>query len=187
MTIGPVNGNGGHFDAWASESEAFSPTSVSGELAVLMLETNENQKEMDRDQLALARADLSDALAEEVRSLHDAADAKFRGAALEAGLSGASAGLGLVSLQTGEKSWVAHAGTGLGHVAKPLGEMLAKTYADAGAAAARGEEKAAEWRIDDARDNLKEEDGVQNKALDWLSSMLDQDAATMNAILSNKV
>jgi hypothetical protein len=187
MTIGPVGSNGGHFDAWSSEEASFSPTSVSGELAVLMLETNENQKEIDRDQLTLARADYADALADEVQSLRDAADAKFRGACVEAGLAGVSAGLGLWSVKTGEKSWQAHGSTGLEHVAKPVGEMLSKTYGDAGAAAARGEEKAAEWRIDDTRTNLKDEDGVQNKALDWLSSMLDQDAATMNAILSNKV
>jgi hypothetical protein len=68
-----------------------------------------------------------------------------------------------------------------------MGKFAGRNEEDANAKAAEGQEEQAKWRMDDSRDTIKDAKDLQNKALDWASSMLDRDAATTTAILSNKV
>jgi hypothetical protein len=194
MTISGINGGGSQFLSLASDSMSEgSFTSVSGELAVLMLDSQEHQKEVDRQQLASARHDFSEALANEVEALRDQADAAFRGAMLTGSLSLASTGLqawGDVRSEGKDpckNPWQSRVGDGLGGLSKPLGDAVGKTYGAANAKSAAGAQEAAKWQIDDSRAALKDADALQNKALDWTSAMADRDAATMTAILSNKV
>jgi hypothetical protein len=164
-------------------------SSIASEVAVLLLETQENQKQSEREQISMARAEFSDALEDEVEALKAEADAGFRGAMLQAGLTVAGAGLSLwgVGRELERATWQEKAGEGLDHMAKPLGEMASKTYARADAKSAEGVETAAKWQLDDARKALDDANASQTKALDWLGSIVDRDAATMSAILSNKV
>jgi hypothetical protein len=196
MTIGAINGGagGGQFLSLASDGNSQGAfTSVSGELAVLMLESQEHQKEVEREQLASARHDFSEALADEVEALRDQADAGFRGAVLTGSLSVASSGLGIwgdvrsAGDHPCKNPWQSRVGDGLGQLSKPLGDVASKTYGAADAKSAEGAAQAAKWRIDDSRDALQDASSLQNKALDWTSSMSEREAATMTAILSNKV
>jgi hypothetical protein len=189
MSVGSITNGGNQF--LSLESDGIPPgsfTSVSGELAVLMLETQEQQKQSDRDQLQSARHDFSDALADEVQALRDQADATFRGALFAGATAIASGGMGAWAAgRDCEKPWQGAVGDGLGKLSEPLGAAIGKNYGAANAKSAQGAEEAAKWQIDDARDASKNAKGLQDKALDWVSSMADRDAATTAAILSNKV
>jgi hypothetical protein len=187
MTVGSVGSSSAPLGSWDEVDGGFSPTTVSGQLAVMMLETEESQKQVSRDMLEAARQDFADALADQVRAMRAAADAKYHGALAQVVLSVGAAGFGFASLNAGERSPEAVTSKGLGDIAQPVGTMLSKTYGEADAAQAEGAQKGAQWRIDDARDDIEESDALQDKALDWLASIVEQDAATMNAILANKV
>lgn len=167
-------------------------TSVSGEIAVLVLDTQEQQKQLDQDRLAAARQDFAEALHHEVDALRAEAHAEFLGACFEGGLAVASGGFGVAGALTdagkaGKVSWQSATSDGLGRLAHPLGSWVGANEGAADAKSASGAEEAAKWRIDDCHTAIKDADGLQNKALDWASSMSDRDAATTTAILSNKV
>lgn len=189
MNISGVGGGGNPFLSLESESVPHgSATSLSGELAVLMLETQEQQKQLAQEQLASARQDFSEALANEVNALHAQADAAYRGALVSAGLSIAGAGMGVSAVASESKTpWQAPVGKGLSELSQPLGAMAGKNYGSADAKSAEGAQQAAKWQIDDSRAARTDAGELQDKALDWLSSMVDRDAATTAAILANKV
>jgi hypothetical protein len=163
-------------------------TSVSGELAVLMLETQEQQKQIAREELADARHDFSEALADEVQALRDQADATFHGAMFSGAMSIAGAGMGAWAAgRKCDNPWQKPVGEGLSQLSGPLGTMVGTSYGAADAKQAQGVEEAAKWQINDGRDAVSDARNLQNKALDWASSMVDRDAATTAAILANKV
>jgi len=189
MTVTSVAGGGNAFLSLASDSIAEgSFTSVSGELAVLMLNTQEQQKQTEQQQLDSARHDYTEALSHEVEALKAEADAAFRGACLEGSLAIASGTFGVVgATRKCDHPWQTSLSDGLGKLAHPLGTAVSKTYGAADAKSAEGAEQAAKWQIDDAHDAIKDGSANQNKVLDWVSSLSDRDAATTAAILSNKV
>jgi hypothetical protein len=183
-TVSSVGGGAAQFmelvDVPGSEA-----LSVSGQLAVMMLETQEHQKAVDRDMMMSARANFEDALKDEVAALKASADAARNGAWLEAGLGVVGCGTSVVGALDKDKALSA-LGTGLSESAKPLGTVAGTSYGTANAKSAEGLQQAAKWQIEDCRDAVKDADALQDKALDWASSMSDRDAATMTAILSNK-
>ena len=189
MNVGNIGSGGNQFLSLESDSIAEgSFTSVSGELAVLMLNSQEQQKQLQHQQLDSARRDYTKALSDEVQSLKDTADAAFTGALVQSSLTIASSGFGVsAALSKSEHVWQAPVAKGLGDLADPLGKMVGTSYGAANAKSAQGAEEAAKWQLDDAHDAIKQADELQNKALDWASSMSDRDAATTTAILSNKV
>jgi hypothetical protein len=67
-----------------------------------------------------------------------------------------------------------------------LGDMVGTSYGTANAKSAQGLEEAAKWQIADAGDARSNAADLQDKALDWVSSMVERDAATTAAILANK-
>lgn len=190
MSLSTITGHGS-FTAASANLEQGGFSGMSEELAVLLLESEEHQKEMHREELASARDDYRTALAHEVQSLREEADAKFRGALVQgtlAAASGAAGVYGAASLpESAQTNWQLEASQGLGRLSEPLGGFAGKTYALADAKAAQGNEEAARWRLDDAREATKAADAHQSKTLDWLGSMVDRDAATTAAILANKV
>ncbi len=193
MTISSVGSGGGQFLSPTPEGISEGTfTSLSGELAVLMLNTQEQQKELDHERLNAARHDFTEALHHEVDALREEAHAAFVGACFEGGVAAASGGFGIAGAlsdkgEAGKASWQSLTSGALGGLAKPVGTLVGTNYGAADAKSASGAEQAAKWQIDDCRDAIKDADGVQNKALDWASSMSDRDAATTTAILSNKV
>lgn len=189
MNISGVGGSGSQFLSLDTESAPQGvATTLSGELAVLMLDTQEHQKQLAQEQLASARQDFSEALAAEVHALHEQADAAFRGAILSASLTVAGAGVSAWGVgRDVEKPWQEPVGHGLSQLAQPMGSVASKNYGAADAKSAEGAQQAAKWQIDDSRAARTDAGELQNKALDWLSSMVDRDAATTAAILANKV
>ena len=190
MTVSGVGGGGSQFLSLASDSIAESSfTSVSGELAVLMLNTQEQQKQTEQQQLESARRDYTEALSHEVEALKAEADAAFRGACVEGSMAIASGAFGVwgATIEDDPRPWQSSLSGGLDRLAHPLGTVVSKNYGAADAKSAEGAEQAAKWQIDDAHDAIKDGKTIQNKALDWVSSMSDRDAATTAAILSNKV
>jgi hypothetical protein len=190
MNITSATNSGSQFLSLDSENVSHGGvTSMSGELAVLMLENQEQQKDIAREELASARHDFSEALADEVQALRDQADAAFRGAIFTGAMSLAGSGLQVwgTARDCKEVPWQTSVGAGLNKLAEPLGGMVGKTYAAADAKAAAGVQQSAKWQMDDARDARAEAGKLQDKALDWVSSMADRDAATTAAILANKV
>ena len=189
MTVSNVSNGASHVFDPQTDFAGGSISDMAAEVAVLMVETQENQKQSDRVQLSAARAEFSEALRDQVAELKSAADAVVRGAMLQAGLSTAGAGLELWGAGRAdvENPWQGKAGKGLGDLAEPLGRFAGKSYGEANAKSAEGAQTTAKWQLDDAKKAIDNADTKQGKALDWLGSMLDQDAATMTAILSNKV
>jgi len=162
-------------------------TSLSGELALLMLENQEQQKEIAHEQLASARHDFSEASADEVQSLRDEADAAYRGALVSGAISIAGSGMSAWGTAGCESSWQTEVGKGLSELSKPLGAMVGTNYGASEAKSAQGAQEAAKWQMDDARDTFAAAGDLQDKALDWASTMVERDAATTAAILANKV
>jgi hypothetical protein len=188
MNITSATNSGSQFLALDSENVHGGVTSLSGELAVLMLENQEQRKDSAREELASARHDFSEGLADEVQALRDQADAGFRGAMFSGAMAIAASGLeAWGSTRDCENPWQQRLGASLDKLSEPLGGMVGKTYGGADAKSAQGAEQAATWQIDDARDARSDAGKLQDKALDWVSSMVDRDAATASAILANKV
>lgn len=189
MNIDRAAGSGSQFLSLESENVPHGGvTSLSGELAVLMLETQEQQKQIARQDLANARHDFIEALSDEVQALRAQSDAAFRGAMFSGAMSVAGAGMGLWAAGRECKNpWQQSVSAGLGQLAGPLGTMVGTNYGSADAKSAQGIQEAAKWQIDDAREALGDADKLQGKAIDWASSMVDRDAATTAAILANKV
>jgi hypothetical protein len=164
-------------------------TSTSARLALLLLENQEHQKEAQREEAASAREDYRDALDGEVQSLRDGADAAFRGALVQGAVAGAAGAAGIAGgCSSGDTaSKLSETSKALGSLAEPLGKLAGFSYASADAKSQQGLQETAKWRLEDARDSLKDSEVAQNKTLEWLGSMNDRDAATTTAILSNKV
>jgi hypothetical protein len=165
-------------------------TSVAGQLAGLMLESEETHKQLDRENLVSARHDYAAALADEVDALREQADAARTGAIVEGSIGLASGALGVWGSAREcdelKNPWQGPAASGLGKLASPLGAYVSHNYGAADAKAAAGAREQASWEMDDARQNIKDADAAQDKALDWVSSLIGQDAAVTSAILSNK-
>jgi hypothetical protein len=188
MNIASATNSGSQFVSLDSENVHGGVTSLSGELAVLMLENQEQQKDSAREGLASARHEFSEALADEVQALRDQADAEFRGAMFSGAMSIAGSGLeAWGATRDCQNPWQERLGAGLDKLSGPLGKMVGTSYGAANAKSAQGLEEAAKWQIDDARDARGDASKLQDKALDWVSSMVDRDAATTAAILANKV
>lgn len=195
MTVSGIGSSHQTFQSLDSSSvdeSAF--TSVSGQLAVLMLDSQEQQKQIHQQELTSARQDFQSELANEVQALRDQADAAFTGALVQGSLSLASAGFGFAHVSrnadlkpgTEMSTWQGETSKGLDKLAQPIGAVAGNTYGAADAKSAQGQAEAAKWRIDDARDAKKDAEALQNRALEWVSSMVDRDAATTAAILANK-
>ena len=218
MSVGSIGSSGHGFqslDCSSIEQGAFN--SVSGQLALLMLDSQEQQKQIHEQEQAAAREDFTRELAKEVDSLRDQAEAALRSALVQGSLSIASAGFGIANVKANadlqananaqadaaaasegaadaahcilpdKTTYAGVTAQALSNLAQPIGTYVANNDGAADAKAAQGQEEVAKWRLDAARDGAKDAKALQEKALDWVSSMLDRDAATMTAILSNKV
>ena len=160
---------------------------VGSRISVLILETQENNKEVDRMLLDSARQDYADALDDQVAALRAQADATFKGALVESSLVAVSGGLGAwgAARDCPDKAWQTRAAPIVGDLAEPLGTMAGHDYGGADAKRAEGELQQARWEIDDLNDNRQEAEQAQDKALEWSASLTESDAATTRAVLSN--
>jgi hypothetical protein len=188
MSVNSVGAAGAnHFSPLELEG---SFTSVAGQLAVLMLENEQTQKDADRESLSSAREAFAEALADEVAALREQADATRTGALVEGSIGVASGALGVWGSAREcdelENPWQGPASAGLGKLADPLGQYASHNHGAADAKSAQGVQALASWEVEDRRQDIQAAGALQDKALDWLSSQIGQDAATTAAILSNK-
>ena len=170
-----------------------------GELALLLLNKEETQQDVDRDSAALARERFVAASNVQVAAMHEEADAITRGAFFQAG-----AGLTAAGIQVGdvlvepkcdpvthkpqtEKPW----GEISAGAANSLSEPLGKWLGDAPAADARADAKRAgttaqqaEWQLSDAKAAIADSDEQQDKVTDWLSSESSSQQSTEQAIIA---
>jgi hypothetical protein len=189
MTVSGIAASGHSFAAPGSSDDQCVFTSDSERLAVLMLETQEHQKDEQHQELSNARADYRHALDGEVQALRDGADAVFRGALVQSAVAGAAGAAGVASAcSSGETAqWAGATSKALGSLAEPVGKLAGFSYASADAKSQQGLQETAKWRLEDSRDSLKDSNAAQQKTLEWLGSMNERDAATTTAILANKV
>jgi hypothetical protein len=187
MTLNNVSAaaNSSYFEA-ASPALDTSFTSVGERLAVLVLNTEQQQKDADRQNLELARADYAKHLGEEVSALREQADNTLWGAVFEGGAAIASGALSAAGACVSTKpTWESMASKNIDRLAGPLAKWVAHSDGGAAAEAASGAAKQATWEIDDSKTALHDADERQSKALDISSKLNDADAATTRAVLSN--
>ncbi len=160
---------------------------VGARISVLILETQENSREVDRMLLDSARQDYAEALNHQVEALRDQADATLRGAVFEGVAVAYSGVLGAwgAAEECPDTAWQTHASSLVGGLAKPLATIVGHDYGGADAKAAEGALQQARWEIDDLKENRQEAEQAQDKALDWSASLNESDAATARAVLAN--
>ncbi|HKY38755.1 MAG TPA: hypothetical protein VJN18_22590 [Polyangiaceae bacterium] len=162
---------------------------VGARISVLILETQEHDKEVDRVLLDSARQDYADALDDQVAALRAQADAAFQGALVEGSLVAVSGGLEAwgATCDKPDEAWQTRAAPVVAGLAQPLGGLAGHDYGGADAKRAEGELQQARWEIDDLKDNRQAAEQAQDQALDWSASLTESDAATTRAVLANLV
>jgi hypothetical protein len=193
MTINGIGPSPGYFsnEGLALDGE--------GQLALLLLETQEAQQDANRQTKLLARDRFVTASNAQVAAMHNEADAIELGAYFQAGASLAASAIQLgdaavepecdpVTKETPtEKPW-GEIGAG---VANGLSEPLGKLVGDAPAANARADAKRAgtsaqlaEWQLGDATSAIRESDEQEDEITNWLSTQSSSQHATEQAIIA---
>jgi len=208
MTINGIGSSGAQAGAVDLDDPSEGISSVGGELAMLVLRTQQSQRDADHDALEVARDDYQRALASEVDAMHSAANQVFWGAVAQGSLAiagGAASVYGgldsrsaitdalhahdQVALQTALKPGVFEtSGSALETLAAPMGKLVSSSDGEdslADAKAASGEGEQAKWRIDDLKNNINRSNDISDKTTQWLSSAVDKDDASTRAVLSN--
>lgn len=187
--IGPV-GSGAH-DIHFSTPEA--------QLAVLVLENQDLEQRIDQQTLDQARRSFVEHSAAQIRAMRKEAEHIARGALLEAGAIATGAaldGAGAYCAATApagakvpEADYLHGAGqTWSGGVPSVLGKFVGDSPAARDRADAKQAELAAkqdEWQLDDRKDAIQKSQGQQQQAIEWLSKLVDTEAAAGQAVLSS--
>lgn len=168
------------------------------ELATLMVQNDFLRGEIDDHNLRAAREAQQRALAREVRSMHEAADAIRDGAILQGALSvaGGAAQCAGSTGQVGDtpntpySGWrpVEAGGIALSKSAEPAGDLVGdatRAHAEARAREARGDGEAAESRADEARQHRDRVERHTDTVLQLIESTLEGEQQTNLAILGN--
>ena len=191
MTISNIGGGGTFSQTVGLDAE--------GQLALLILETEETRHEVATADKLVARDRFITASNAEVAAMHEEADDIMIGATFQA-----AASLTAASIQIGdaldepecdaggnplskEGPWGEIGSSISNAMSQPLGKMLgdspaANDRADAKRAATAAEQ--ATWQLDDATSAINESDKHQDKALDWLASEAGNKASTETGIIA---
>jgi hypothetical protein len=170
-----------------------------GQLALLILETEETRHEVAASDKLVARDRFIMASNAEVAAMHAEADDIMIGATFQA-----AASLTAATIQFGdaldepecdalgrplskEDPWGAIGSSLSNAMSQPLGKMLgdspaANDRADAKRAATAAQQ--ATWQLDDATRAIDKSNEHQDKALDWLASETANEASTENGIIA---
>jgi hypothetical protein len=185
-----------------SGAATFSPAvglDAEGQLALLILETEETQQEVAAADKLLARDRFITASDAEVTAMHEEADDIMIGATFQA-----AASLTAAAIQFGdaldepecdalgrplskEEPWGEIGSSISNAMSQPLGKMLgdsaaANDRADAKRAGTAAEQ--ARWQMDDATSAIDKSEQHQDRALDWLASEAANKASTENGIIA---
>jgi hypothetical protein len=166
---------------------------VSGQLALLVLEQQEQQQEAHLQDLATAREQFVAESNQQVAAMHEQASVIRLGAVFQATASVAAADIQVIQALDGPAPGCVadrlyNCGSGL---AGGLGEPLGKWLGDAPAADAAADAKQhgtraqlAESRMSEAKDAIKRSDERQDQALQWLSNEVSSDGQATAAIVA---
>ena len=182
MTVSGIN----HF------SRPSAVLDTSGQLALLVLESQEEQQASHLQDLALARERFVVESNEQVEAMHDQADAIRLAAAFQAAASCTAATIQLdVCIDPPECAKTASVMKISSELMSGLSEPLGKWVGDAPAADAAADAKQnatqaqqAEWQLSDAKDAIKRSDDRQGQALQWLSGEVSSEAQANAAIIA---
>lgn len=179
------------------------PLDPLSQLAALMVENDFIRAESDEQNLRTAREARQRACAEEVRALHEAADAIATQAWVQGGIAAAggaaqcAGSLGQIG-KTGDDAASKNArlpfealgkgGEGLGRIAEPAGQLAGgttKAHAEADAREARGEAEDASSRVDEARQHRERVERHTDAVLGLVEGTLENEQRANLAILGN--
>jgi hypothetical protein len=192
MTISNISGA-------ATFSQSGVGMDAEGQLALLILETEDTRHEVASADKLLARDRFVSASNAEVAAMHEEAHDILIGAAFQCAASMTAA-----AIQVGdaldepecdsagnptekEKPWGEIGAAASNAMSQPLGKMLgdspaANDRAEAKQAATTAEQ--ATWKLDDANGAIDKSNKHQDKALDWLASEAANKASTENGIIA---
>jgi hypothetical protein len=159
--------------------------------AELLINTDYQRAELDRENLQLAREAQREAQAREVAALHAAADDVAIGAVVQGSvaLAGAGCSAGAVLLDHGTTAkLVDAAGDGLNTLAGTLGKLTGEAprmHDDARAKRAGYDAEQAGWRADDAREHAQRVADHSDRLLDAAATVMESEHAGKLAILAN--
>ena len=169
-----------------------------GQLALLVLETQDSQHAAATADKALARDRFIEASADEVAAMREEAEDIFIGAMVQGATSLTASAIQFADaasepeVEAGkpapkEKPWGEISSGGLNAVSQPLGKLLGDSPAAGDRADARQASTAAQqatWQLDDASDAVRKSEQHTDKALDWLASESANRASTENGIIA---
>jgi len=195
MTIGNINST-------ATFSQSRIALDADGQLALLVLESEQTQEDASRADKAIGRQQFLDASAKEVTALRDEARDILVGALVQGACTVTAASIqfadaldepacvdkaGHLIVAAKEKPW--------GEISAALfsgsSQALGKALGDSPAASDRADGKRAataaqqaEWKLDDAQHAIDKANARQDKALDFLSSETANKATTETGIIA---
>lgn len=172
---------------------------VEGQLALLVLTSEEAQQAAEREQAALKRDRFVAATDKEVAELHEAADHIWQGALIRGAGQALSAGIQLYDAAheppkapPGKPEEIEKPYGEIGAAAaKEGGELVAAFVGDSAVQDDKADARRAETNgqlaqsdLGEARDALHQSQARQEKALDWLSSVSSNQASADTAIIA---
>ena len=187
MTIGGIGGGGA------------GALGLEGQLALLVLTSEDAQQAADREQAALERDRFVAAADKEVAELHEAADHTWEGALIRGIGQAASAGIQLYDAtheppiaKPGETQETEKPYGEIGAAAAKVGgELVAAFVGDSAVQDDKADARRAETNgqlaqsdLGEARDALHQSQGRTEKTLDWLTSVSSNQASADTAIIA---
>jgi hypothetical protein len=189
MTIGNI---GSGYAALCTTPEA--------QLAVLVLENQEQQQEINQQVVDSARHDFVEHSQQQIEAMRVEADDIAKGAYFEAAAMATGAALqGLAVYEQGKclpnekvpAGWDMVRGMGAS-ATNGLSSVLGKALGDSPAADDRADAKQAEtaakqdeWELEDRKGAIQKSEGQQQQAVEWLGKLVDTEAASNQALLSS--
>lgn len=169
-----------------------------GQLALLVLETQDSQHAAATADKALARDRFIEASADQVAAMREEAEDIFIGACVQGATSLTASVIQFVDAawepkaEEGkpapkEKPWGEISAGALNAASQPLGKMLGESPAAEDRADAKQAGTAAQqatWQLEDANDAVRKSEQRTDKALDWLASQAANQASTETGIIA---
>lgn len=171
------------------------------QIAVMVLQNEDQQQEINQQEMATARRDFIAHSSQEVAAMHAEADHIALGAWTEAGITLAGTAIQGAAIygeakysltnKAASETW-ANVRACAVSTSGGLASAVSKGLGDSPAADDRAEAKefstAAkqdEWTLEDRKNAIHESQASQRQATDWLSKLVEKDAATTTAVLSS--
>ena len=171
------------------------------QIAVMVLRNEDQQQEINQQEMSAARRDFVAHSSQEVAAMHAEADHIELGAWAEVGITVGGAVIQGVAIygegknstpsKAASETWSnvrACAASTTGGLASAINKALGDSPAADDRADAKQFSTAAqqdEWTLEDRKNAIHQSQASQQQATEWLSKLVDKDAATTTAVLSS--